>query len=41
MPGEPVCRPQGWHWKKKDDPFDMVARQQALSRRSLDSLAGA
>ena len=32
---------EGWHWNKKDDPFGMVARQQALSRRTLDSLAGA
>ena len=32
---------EGWHWNKKDDPFDIVARQQALSRRTLDSLVGA
>jgi hypothetical protein len=32
---------EGWHWNKKDEPFDMVARQQALSRRVLDSLAPA
>ena len=32
---------EGWHWNKKNDPFDMVARRQALSRRTLESLAGA
>jgi hypothetical protein len=31
---------EGWHWNTKDDPFDMVAKQQALARRTLDSLVG-
>jgi hypothetical protein len=32
---------EGWHWNKKDDPFDMVAKQHSLSERVLDSLVRA
>jgi hypothetical protein len=32
---------EAWHWNTTDDPFDMVAKQHALSERVLRSLAAA
>ncbi|MFT4042329.1 MAG: hypothetical protein QM673_04125 [Gordonia sp. (in: high G+C Gram-positive bacteria)] len=32
---------EGWHWNSVDDPFDMVASEQALTRRILSGLVPA